>query len=175
MMKLRISFLFVLVCLSSLANDAFAEVYKRVNPDGSVEFTDVPNEAGQKPVEVSPPSTYKSPRLPASNTPAAKPAFTQYESVTITSPANDATIRSNEGTLSVSVTSSPGLQGDDTFLLMMDGSKAGEGNSGKFKLSNIDRGSHTLMVQIIHEGQTLLQSQTVTVHLHRASFIQKKK
>ena len=36
-------------------------------------------------------------------------------------------------------------------------------------LSNVDRGSHTLTVQIVREGEVVSQSQSITVHLHRAS------
>jgi hypothetical protein len=151
-----------------MAGPAIAEVYKHVNPDGSVEFTDIPSNVGQKPVEVAPPSTYSPPPLPDTR-PAAKPALAQYESVSITKPADDETLRSNNGALSVSASSSPGLQGGDAFLLLMDGNTAGENKSGQFNLSNVDRGSHTLTVQIVREGEVVSQSQSITVHLHRAS------
>lgn len=171
-MRRRNRYLLAMMLCYAVAGPAIAGVYKHVNPDGSVEYTDIPSDAGQKPVEVSPPSTYSPPPLPKTKT-TAKPAFTQYESVSITSPADDETIRSNNGALAISASSSPGLQGRDTFRLLMDGNTAGESKSGQFNLSNVDRGSHTLTVQIIREGETVSQSQPVTVHLHRASTQQK--
>jgi len=174
-MNLRTHFMVILVFLSILAGNAFAGVYKHVNPDGSVEFTDVPNKIGQKPVEVAPPSTYSPPPVTPIKSAETKTTATDYESVSIASPANDVSIRSNDGSLSISVVSKPGLQAGDVYVLTMDGQKAGESTGGSFKLTNVDRGSHTLTVQIVREGETLVQSQGVTVHLHRASLIQKKK
>ncbi|WP_455198339.1 DUF4124 domain-containing protein [Kaarinaea lacus] len=173
-MKRYISLLACFLVSGALITSANAGVYKRVNPDGSVEFTDIPNEVGQKPVEVTPPSSYKPPRLPPpkAEVPAGTPesAAVSYESVAITSPANDATVRDNAGNITVTVTSKPALHKDHTFVLMMDGKQVGKGTKGKFQLNNIDRGSHGFHVQISDDkGKMLMQSQPVTVHLHRAS------
>ena len=152
---------------------ALAEVYKRVNPDGSVEFTDVPDKKGEKPIAIEPSSSYSPPKQPLTlPTPKGpdKKAFAGYESVNITQPADGAIIRDNTGNLTVSVTSSPALQDGDSYVLLMDGSKVGEGRTGTFKLSNIPRGSHTLWVQIQDgEGNSLIQPRAVTFDLKRFS------
>jgi hypothetical protein len=36
-------------------------------------------------------------------------------------------------------------------------------------MKNIDRGTHTLTLQIIENGKIIASSNTITVHLHRAS------
>ena len=171
-MKRFAKILLILLFNGALATQATAGVYKRVNPDGSVEFTDVPEEIGQKPIEVAPSSSYSPPPLqkpPPPATPSAKQAVTRYESVSITSPSNDSTIRDNEGKISVTVESKPGLQKDHIYLLKMDGKQVGEGSSKVFPLNNVDRGSHNFTVQIIDKDKKMLiESKTVTVHLHRA-------
>ena len=157
---------------STLISNTTAGVYKRVNPDGSVEFTDKPEEIGEKPIEVSPPSSYSPPPPPRPAAPAAatKKADVSYESVSISSPAHDATIRDNEGNISVSVSVKPGLQTGHSFILMMDGKEAGKGPQNSFQLKNVDRGSHNFSVQVIDgTGKIMVQSKSVTVHLHRAT------
>lgn len=166
-----ITLLVIILVSSTLTSQASAGVYKRVNPDGSIEFTDVPGEIGEKPIEVEPSSSYSPPAQTSSPLPApeVKKAEFRYESVSITSPANDSTIRDNEGKISVTVGSKPGLQTDHQYLLKMDGKPVGESSRNSFQLSNIDRGSHSLTVQIIDKDKKMLiESGTVTVHLHRA-------
>ncbi|WP_455217373.1 DUF4124 domain-containing protein [Kaarinaea lacus] len=174
-MKKYITSLAIFLVSCALISSATAGVYKRVNPDGSVEFTDIPNEVDQKPVEVSPPSSYTAPRMPPPKAePVAGPppekAPTSYESVAIASPANDATLRDNAGNVSVTAISKPPLHKDHTFILMMDGKQVGKDPKGKFQLTNLDRGSHSFSVQISDEkGKMISKSQPITVHLHRAS------
>ena len=155
------------------ATNAMAEVYKRVNPDGSVEFSDIPDKKGEKPIAIEPSSSYSPPKQPLTLTPPKGPdkkTFAGYESLNITQPVDGATIRDNTGNLTVSVTSSPALQDSDSYVLLMDGSKVGEGRDGTFKLNNLPRGSHTLTVQIQDgEGSNLIQSGAVTFNLKRFS------
>jgi hypothetical protein len=170
--SMRTSFVFTIFCLffAMQVTDAQAEVYKRVNPDGSVEFSDVPDKSGEKPVTLEPSTTYKPPKLqPAPKQPARK-TFTGYESVKINQPENDVTIRDNTGNISVMVSSKPALQPGHSFILLMDGNKVGEGRAGNYNLTNLPRGSHTLTVQIQDgEGNTLIQSGAVTFFLKRFS------
>ena len=161
------------LCCSLLASGALADVYKRTNPDGSVEFSDVPGSVKSEPIKLNPSSTYSPPPLPpATPSPGAKKAMTDYESVAITTPANDATVRDNAGNISVSVTSKPALQPGHLYILMMDGKKIGEGPNGQFQVTNVDRGSHTFTAQIVDKSkQAIANSPSVTVHLQRISVI----
>jgi hypothetical protein len=173
-----ITLLVIFLLNSALFTQVSAGVYKRVNPDGSVEFTDVPEEIGEKPIEVAPSSSYSPPPQPKTTTlpPAVNEAEFRYESVSITSPANDSTIRDNAGNISISVDSKPGLMKDHHYLLKMDGKPAGEGSSKTFSLNNIDRGSHSFIIQILDKDKkVLIESNAVVVHLHRASVKSKKK
>lgn len=160
--------LFILIFL--LSGIASAEVFKSTSPDGIVEFSDVPSKQKQEPVKLSPMSTFKAP--PRSESQASKPTektgeYT-YTNLSISSPANEATIRDNAGTLPVSVAVTPALHRNHKFILLMDGIQVGESGSGNFTVNNVDRGSHSLSAQVVDkEGKTLISASPVTVFLHR--------
>jgi hypothetical protein len=154
------------------SNTAHAEVYKRVNPDGSVEFTDVPKNEDETPVPLRPMSTFKpTPVTPISSSPkSSKPTAIAYTNVSITSPAHEATIRDNAGNLTVTANLAPPLQPGHKMILLDNGANRGESTSGSFKLSNVDRGSHVLTVQVQDaSGKVLISSEPVTVFLKRQS------
>lgn len=152
--------------------NATAEVYKRINPDGSVEFTGVPSSGEDEPIKLAPMSTFKATPTAPTRSSGSRPTASRnkYTSLKITSPANDTTIRDNAGNLSINVSVSPSLSAGHKLVLLMDGSSKAEGQSGQFKLTNIDRGSHTLQARVIDAANKLLiSSQTITIHLQRFS------
>ena len=153
-----------------------AEVYKKVNPDGSVEFTDVPKSSDETPVPLSPMTTFKPTTAPpiSSSPKSTKPSISKYTSVSITSPANEETIRDNAGNLTVTASLTPNLQPGHKMILLDNGTNQGESTSGSFKLSNVDRGSHVLTIQVQDAtGKVLISSEPVTVFLHRQSAIRR--
>ena len=157
-----------------VATNATAEVYKRINPDGSVEFTGTPSSSEDEPVKLAPMSTFKAtPTAPTrSSGSRPTPSLNKYTSLKITSPANDTTIRDNAGNLSINVSVSPSLGTGHQLVLLIDGSPKAEGRSGQFTLTNIDRGSHTLQARVIDAANKLLiSSQTITIHLQRFSVL----
>ena len=162
--------LLVLVLLAT-ALPALGEVYMEKDAQGNIIFTDKPSSQEAKPVELSPPSTYQPPALPAPPPPkprADTSSDTRYESVEITSPADDEAIRANDGRLTVTVQVSPALKRRHLLELHMDGKKIAETQSGRFELDNIDRGTHSLQVHVVDEnGKTLVSSKPVSFHLLR--------
>jgi hypothetical protein len=162
-----------------LSGAASAEVYKRTNPDGSVEFTDVPKQEKEEAVPLAPMNTFTPPVI---NLPQSSPADsdsdtqadakTSYSSLTITEPANDAAIRSNSGDVSVSVSLTPALDDKHTLVLLVDGQQMGDYAEGVFALTNVDRGTHTLTAQVLDEdGKELISAEPVIFHLLRYSAI----
>lgn len=152
-----------------------AEIYKRINPDGSVEFTDTPQSKDAKPVELVPLPTFTQPAANTTPSLSRQPRLStkqaiRYTSVTITSPTDDAAIRNNAGNIGVTVTVKPSLQHNHRLVLLMDGNPKTESQSNRFQLTNLDRGTHTLQVRILDQKDTpLLESKLVVFHLLRAS------
>lgn len=175
--------IFILLLLLSTATHA--EVYKRTKPDGSVEFTDVPSKQEEEPVPVNPMNTFKAPPVPALRSSTPEPRASEdkkYTAISITSPANEASIRNNAGNITVTVSLEPALQPGHKLVLLVDGTpkpasddtaddaEKAESAPGNFELNNIDRGSHSLEAQVLNEeGKTVISSTPVTVYLHRYS------
>jgi len=90
--------------------------------------------------------------------------------VAITTPADGETVHDNEGNLRVALAIEGAGETPKTRLLL-DGSPYGPDQCApSFTLNNIDRGQHTLQAQLIDsEGRVIAVSQSVIVHLWRAS------
>lgn len=155
---------------------ATSSVYKSVDEDGNVAFSDVPPDSDSKAVEVLPANTFPAakpqsqPRSPRSqDSTTDEPS---YQSITITAPTNELAIRDNAGNVTISVSMEPSL--DTTlghrFRLVLDGKPLLDGTSSNFALANVDRGAHQVVVEAIDaEGNVLIASQPITFHMLRAS------
>ena len=156
------------LCVGVLAQDS---VYKRVNPDGSVEYSDQPIQ-GAEVMKVPKGSTFTMPDTPTSATKPAdstpeEPAVV-YDSLEIIRPANDESVRSNEGKVRALARVVPELDPKHRFRWSMDGEIIPDVTSPELRLNNIDRGSHTLQAEIIDtDGKVIISSETITFHLMR--------
>ncbi len=167
------------------ATDALAAIYKTVDEDGNVVFTDVPPAKGDgAAVDLSAGNRY----APAPvTTPLPAPAaaqeeeeeqeITSYERIGILAPANDEAIRDNAGNLSVRYALSPSLdtKHGHSLRLLLDGvPQAGEAGEATFSFTNLDRGTHTLTLQVVNaSGQVLNESAPVSFHMLRFSALQR--
>jgi hypothetical protein len=99
-----------------------------------------------------------------------------YSQLSVVEPADDQVIWSNEREIDVSVAIEPALktaQGHH-LVLLLDGTPVTQpSGETRFSLSDIDRGSHTLVAEV-HDalGRVLLQSSPVTFHLKQHSVLQ---
>lgn len=166
-----ITFVLLMVGLSSV----MAGVYRWVDPTGQVHYSDQPG-IGAKEVELREPTVY----TPVQTTPAPttsggvagqdKPAESvNYQSMVITAPANDESIRSNEGMVSVAVELEPALFKGHKVRVYLDGTPAsGELATTSITLQNVDRGTHTLQAGVIDgQGKELIRGPSVTFHMLR--------
>lgn len=168
--------------LLSWASTAVAQIYKTVDADGNVVFTDVPPNNPSGAVELKEYNTYEAlqPTNPTvrlspdpdsdRQTPAREPV--SYSKIAIVGPASDETLRRNDGNVSVTVESEPAVdrQSGHEYQVLLDGTIAARGNGTTFLLENTDRGTHQLTVQVIDQGGKILgQSSPVTFHLLRFS------
>jgi hypothetical protein len=152
-----------------------AEIYKWRLPDGSIEYSDRPPEEGAKRVELPPLTTYTPPAAAArAATSEGKSAavFDGYDSFTITSPADDATVRDNAGNVDLKFDVTPTLVEGHAIDIFMDGRKFGRSTASIVTLSNVSRGTHQIYAAIVDEaGAELARTLAINIDLLRASDI----
>ncbi len=175
---LLLALLVVTVASLTSISDAHAAIYKTTDAEGNVVFTDVPPKDDAKSVEITQGNSYR----PEVATPAAEDEEDMaedtptagYDKIAITSPAHDEALRENTGNISVSVALDPALNtaAGHRLQVLVDGQIAGEAPSATVSLQNIDRGTHSLIAQVIDANNSVLASSSaVVVHLQRYSIL----
>ncbi|MCE9680101.1 DUF4124 domain-containing protein [Shewanella sp. AS1] len=163
----------LLLTLLLLTASAMATVYKWVDKDGKVHYSDTPVENSQQ-VEFKP-STENQVKLPPPvvippSAKAPQPAEPPY-TLSITSPTEEETIRDNNGNITIIGKVHPKLASGHVLVLSMDGKVIGAAQSSAiFNLENIDRGEHVFQIHALEQnGKQLASTPPRTVFLHRAS------
>lgn len=158
---------------------ASAEVFTYVDAQGNRVFTDQPKPGNAKRVPLA--TSNRMSAAPSASPGTAKksepkPLF-HYDLLRVLVPEPDATVRSTAGEIIVSITSEPGLQKGHSYRLLLDGKPTAEpGISPVFPLTNIDRGTHQLSVEILDEqGRTVERTANQPFHMQRMSLAQKRK
>ncbi|MFK8069240.1 MAG: DUF4124 domain-containing protein [Gammaproteobacteria bacterium] len=179
MRQLTTSLLFLFIFPAGIQ----AAIYKSVDANGNVSFSDQPSPNAKKVEEIKlDPATLESPaksrttiklRPPEAQVPTEEKARTDYDELRIFSPENNETIRSNNGDLNVDIFLLPAVREKlgHKLVLLLDGKAVSEpGTATNFALHGVDRGKHTLSAKIVGKnGKTLKKSTSVTVHLKRYS------
>ncbi|MNQ55827.1 hypothetical protein D3C85_699310 [compost metagenome] len=146
--------------LLASALPALAQIYKYTDADGNTVFTNQPPDgAASEKVELPP--TNAIPMQPPS-TPASDSTGTElqavYQVLELTDIPDEEALRANNGTFSVSVRLEPRLQPGHSLRLRLDGKPYGQAvNVPRLQLANVDRGDHSLAVDVL-SGTRLVQS-----------------
>jgi hypothetical protein len=171
-------------CVATAA-PAAAQIYRTVDADGNVVFTDVPPRPGEtaEKVELSGGSTFTPPpdpeptesRLRWSSTDTdeqvtADTMATVYETVEVVSPGNDETVRENSGNITIAVRVVPELRPGHRVQLELDGQPLQTSQTPTFQLQHVDRGTHQVQVHVLDQaGAVIRSSDPSTFHLLRYS------
>ncbi len=162
----------LLLILSTLAQAEMG--YRRVLPDGSVEFSDQPSE-GAAVIPLTGVQTYSPPPLPQRSpvrdaSPVTQGPAVTYTRLEIVSPKEAETLRINDLNLALQVAVEPALVEGDMLIVELDGKEAMRGRATQFVLSNVPRGSHTLRVRLIgHDGKEQLATPARVVYTKQFS------
>lgn len=154
---------------------AQAQVYRTVDANGNVIFTDKKpkNDDQAEAVEIGPiltlPATPVKPRPPRTSSQQNKAASAVYDSIVITTPADEETFR-NVPSITVTAKVTPPAKGGHRFRLLLDGNVEQDSDSPQFKIEQPSRGAHSLQVQVIdRQGKALISSGVSTIYVHRHS------
>lgn len=171
-LALVVSFM-VIFCTS------FAGIYKWTDSQGNVHFSDTPHEGAvqlniPESQSYSPPSS--APRNPdsgsknkeSSESDASEPPEDFYTKVEVIQPENEATIRNNQGYVAIAAQIEPDLLKSDNVQVLFDGAALGKPQHNvSFQLNGINRGSHTLSIQIIRNDTIIKTSSSITFYMQR--------
>ena len=154
--------------------NAHAELYKKVDEQGNVTYSDVPS-GKAKPVQLPGLTTYGTPaqhKQPFKTPADATKVAVNYTALALVSPANEDTLRDSSGAVIVKVTLAPPLvtQAGHKLVVVLDKKPVAEAQATEVSLKDVERGTHTLKVQITDaKGLLLKESTEVTFQLHRGS------
>lgn len=156
-----------------LALPADAQIYKYLDANGNPVFSSQPPEgvAAEK-VELPAPSIVAP--QPPSQPEAAKPKTQEpsgeirYTRLELTGIADGESLRANNGSFSVEVTIEPKLRPGHSLRLLLDGQPYGQpGRSTHLELVNLDRGEHSLEVEVLADERSLQKSAPLLFTLQR--------
>lgn len=173
------SFTLLLLCCS-----ANAEIFKHVDAQGNVTFTDISTKKNEKPHNVSAPAmTYQATPTAIPSPSSAQENQSQsttagYNSLTISSPANDSVIRANGGSFSLQLTAEPILESgtNHQFAILLDGLQHQLSNSTAIVVNNVDRGPHTVQAQILNaDNSVLVESEIINIQILRSSILNRNR
>lgn len=164
------------ITLLTVCNGAAAAVYKSVDAQGNVVYTDEPATGAEAiklpPLSTVPPPKYANPQ-PAATLPGSDSQAHFYQQLTIVTPTPDETLRDNTGDVTVKVTLQPDLDKNDGHRLQyfLDGQLQGQPVTVTTAIyKNVPRGEHTVEVAVIDASGTELQrTPGVRFNLHRQS------
>lgn len=156
---------------------AAGQVYKHVDEDGNVTYTDEPLEGAERLESSEPESTYRfrtPERLDTSGQADPQEPEAPYQSVRILQPQPEGTVRDNRGIVEVRVGTEPQLRQGHSVQYVLDGEAQGEpAPELTRRLTEVHRGEHQVQVRIIDgNGETIAESEPVTFYMHQASRLQ---
>lgn len=156
-----------------------AQVYKWVDEDGVVHFSDQPR-PGAEEIELAPaPSIPAAP--PARTPPQAAGAEDEeaveaeddpgYESLRVVSPGPEVTLWNIGGTLDVRLDLQPSLRPGHQVRLYFDGS-ARDVRGTSFQLQEVYRGTHNIQAEVVDEnGELQIRSENHRFYVQQTSII----
>ncbi len=164
---------YILLLLVLLAGLVQAAVYKTVTESGEVIYSDTPT-TGAVRMRLPELPTYTPPPLPKlTASPAKQPVKKLYNSMTITEPEAEATVRSNQGVVQISVELDPPLMtrlGHRVQFYLDDERHGSPVEKMAISFSNIDRGTHNISAYVIDKDDNpVVSASAVTFHLQRES------
>lgn len=164
-----------IILLAIIPAICFSAVYKWVDENGKIHYSDTPKTVGEKPIDLPEATTYSPPPqsgIESSSKEDKKKqnneTFQGYKSISITSPKDGDSIHSAPGNITFNVSIEPAIQEGHAIQIYVDGKKAAQESGTTITANYLDRGSHSVSASVVDgAGTKLLTSPNITVYLHR--------
>ena len=151
---------------------ATAEIYKWVDDEGNIVYSDTPNNRAE---EYQPPglNAIQMPKPAPKTEPEKKPEAPGYQSFRIVSPKPEQVVRDNSGNLTIQLASKPPLQDGHYYSVLVDGYvMVKKTTDNTVTLPGISPGEHKIRALIRNaNGKTLAKTGNVIVHMKRQGTI----
>ncbi len=149
--------MFASLCLAGNA------VYKTIDENGNVIFTDQPSESAEK-IQLDELQTIENPN-PARLKPLPRKQQSSavdkdyYQAFSILSPTIGESYRNNAGNFTISLSLQPALRPSHRVVIKLDGKEVANGKSLSKSLTSQDRGTHTISAQVVDaSGKTMIST-----------------
>jgi len=150
-----------------------AQIYRTVDENGNIVFTDQPATLGARPMELSPLAAISDPVpvAPRPDPPTPQAAETRYR-LSIVSPQQDQTLWGTAGNVPVQVSTRPNLQSGHRVAIYLDGKLVDELVGGIKNIGGVDRGTHQISAAVINaSGDKVSNKPRVTFHVKQHSIL----
>lgn len=149
------------------------QVYKWVDAQGNVHYSDKPH-AGAEKVRIAPPQSYSAADQPYVPAPAHEgdgrgpvAAHKNY-TITIVSPQPESTIW-NTRSVAVAVNVAPGLSSGDTVTFELDGKQRGPVAATSATFDDLNRGQHSVSAVLNTADGQVVKASSVTFYIREAT------
>ncbi len=161
----------IVVMIVLLAQVAAADVYKTVDKDGNIKYTDKPSTEKAEKLELreinTVPGAQPLPQSDPVDSYNSQPAALNYQ-IGIISPRSDVTIPVGQRDLAIAINLNPALQQGHLLVYFMNGELLEETTMNNIIVKDVPRGTHTLVVEAIDaNGRSLGTSPPVIVNVIR--------
>ena len=155
--------------LSLVSLESLAQVYKQVDEDGNITYTDQPDSASDTATLAKLSPLNQIPTLLAETADGETELFAGYNSALIVSPENDSIIPHSQISIVIQLSLSPHLQAGHRVQFWFDGAPQDQPVAATgYQIDNIERGSHSLSARVLNaQGQLLISTASVEVHVKR--------
>jgi hypothetical protein len=176
----------MLLLLTVAFGQAYAQVYKTVDEDGNVVYTDQAPKDGSEPMELPPLSIVEAPKYEELTRPAADVAADEdegremslrqlrnrYRGFAIISPENEQSLWNPQGLITMAWQAPYPLQQGMQVRASMDGEQIGLTSDRVIPITRLERGAHTLEAVLVDaRGRTIATADTVTFFIRQPSVI----
>jgi hypothetical protein len=148
-----------------------AEIYRMVDGQGNVTFTDTPVKGAQRmqlpPLSIVPGLTPEQIAQANGQTAAAEPSRVLSYRLSVVAPkANQTFIKPND-TIEIGAVTQPQLANGDRVVILFNGKPLGEGNSAAVPTESLDRGEHRVVVQVVSGAGRVMTSEERVVYVQQ--------
>jgi len=161
----------VVILLVLAAMSQAAEVYKIVDADGNITYTDQPGASAAERLNLRRINQAAAPAVRVEDGPTANAEadLVGYSSARISSPVHQAVILHNQANIIVQLALEPQLQPGHLVMFAVNGVAQGLPVSATaYQLDNIERGSHRIGAAVVDgKNRVLIAAKPVIVHVKR--------